>query len=258
MNTRKISSHGHAVYADATACGQPLNVYEGLRNRSIDMSGSNLVIASSAAPAQHFNTLAFGSKLPFAAKELGISPEIRDYTLVPVAAMPSDLPNRNGVGFPLTELKAWRVDDGMLAYETFTGKPVHIEHENKDPSTAVGIIVDSALVPMRGFGQNRLWKLMLLLAIDRNKGAAHVQRVVNREINSYSMGAWVEAYSCGYCGAPAGACRHIDLRRPNDFYLLDGKVVYRRVHNIRGFECSIVEDPAFLTAISDHLMSVPR
>lgn len=203
-----------------------------------------------------FNQLEFGTWLPAAAKEYHISSSVEDYVIVPVIAMPTDLPNRNGVGFPLRELKAWRVDDGMLAFQTFRGKPVHVEHDNQDPTKAVGVIIDTAMVPMLGYGGSTIWKLLLLLAIDRSKDPVYATQVLSGDINSYSMGAWVEAYSCGYCNAPAGACRHIDLKRPYDFYILDGKLVYRRVHRVKGFECSIVKDPAFVTAISDRLLSL--
>lgn len=253
----KTGKHGYAVYADAFGFAPAVDVHQGLKNRSI-VTASKLTEIKADLGTSAFQTLDFASWLPFAAKEYHCSKDPSDYVLVPVIAMPSDLPNRNGVGFPLKELSTWRVEDGMLAYQTFKGKPVHIEHDNQDPTKAVGMIVDTALVPMIGFGGQRLWKLLLLLAIDRSKDPTYAQYVLTGEINSYSMGAWVEAYSCGYCGAPMGSCNHINARRPRDFYILDGKLVYRRVHGIKGFECSIVRDPAYVTAISDKLMSLSR
>lgn len=254
-NHHKTSKYGHAVYADAFGFRQAVDLHRGVKNRSVIVQEkATQVIADLGTSA--FTTLDFASWLPFAAQSYHCSRNVEDYVLVPVIAMPSDLPNRNGVGFPLKELKAWRTDDGMLAYQTFKGKPVHIEHDNQDPTRAVGMIVDTALVPMRDYGGGKLWKLLLLLAIDRSKDPVYAQYVLSGEINSYSMGAWVENYSCGYCGAPMGSCNHINVRRPRDFYILDGKLVYRRVHGIKGFECSIVRDPAYVTAISDKLMSL--
>jgi hypothetical protein len=253
-----LSNNGFAVYADASRFRPPVDVHSALRSKNAVLSSASADVSRLELGADlgtsAFNTLDFASWLPACAKEYHISKSVDDYILVPVIAMPSDLPNRNGVGFPLSELRTWRTDDGMLAFQTFKGKPVHIEHDNKDPTKAVGVIIDTAMMPMLGFGGGSLWKLLLLLAIDRSKDPVYAMRVANGDINSYSMGAWVEAYSCGYCGAPAGACSHINLRRPRDFYILDGKLVYRRVHGIKGFECSIVEDPAFVTAISDKLM----
>jgi hypothetical protein len=253
----KTSHYGIAVYADAVGFAPAIDVHAGVRSRTIETAGvgvdARMQIRSSLG-SDNFQTLQFGDWLPFAAPELHISKNVQDYVLVPVIAMPSDLPNRNGVAFPLKELKAWRTEDGMLAYQTFRGKPVHVEHQNDDPTKAVGIIVDTAMLPMRGFGGGKLWKLLLLLAIDRSKDPITASKVLTGETNSYSMGAWVEAYSCGYCSAPAGACNHINLKRPRDFYLIGNDLVYRRVHGIKGFECSVVSDPAFMTAISDNLM----
>ncbi len=254
----KTNAFGHtAVYADAAGYRPALDVHAGVRNRTIETAGRRgLTQVNANLGTDSFNTLDFGGWLPFAAPEYCISKNVQDYVLVPVIAMPTDLPNRNGVAFPLRELKVWRVEDGMLAYQTFKGKPVHIEHDNQDPTKAVGVIADTALVPMTGFGGGKLWKLLLLLAIDRSKDPVYASYVMSGEINSYSMGAWVEKYSCGYCNAPAGACNHINLNRPRDFSILDNQLVFRNVHGVKGFECSIVRDPAYFSAISDRLMSL--
>ncbi len=252
------SVHGTAVYADAEGFGPALDIHAGLRNRTIETASRNRlrVVANAGNPQtpSSFQTLQFADWLPAAAPALNISRNAQDYVLVPVIAMPSDLPNRNGVAFPLQALKEWSTDQGMLAYQTFRGKPVHVEHDNQDPTKAVGVIVDTAMLPMQGFGGGKLWKLLLLLAIDRSKDPITAGNVLSGRVNSYSMGAWVEAYSCGYCGSPAGGCNHIDLKRPRDFYLIGNDLVYRRVHGVKGFECSVVGDPAFMTAISDKLM----
>lgn len=256
MSRNIHSQNGFAVYADAEGFLPALDVHAGLRNRTIETASNNKlnVLANTSLGTDSFQTLHFADWLPFAAPALNISRNAQDYVLVPVIAMPSDLPNRNGVAFPLKALKEWRTEDGMLAYQTFRGKPVHVEHDNQDPTKAVGVIIDTALLPMSGYGQGRVWKLLMLLAIDRSKDPITAGNVLSRRINSYSMGAWVEAYSCGYCGAPAGGCNHIDLKRPRDFYLIGSDLVYRQVHGIKGFECSVVADPAFMTAISDRLM----
>lgn len=257
----KTSKYGHAVYADSRAFRGAVDLHAHMKSKNIVTASEgqkqSLILANDMGMgAESFHHLEFSSWLPFAAKSYIISPNVEDYVLVPVIAMPTELPNRNGVGFPLKELAAWRVEDGMLAYQTFRGKPVHVEHDNQDPTKGVGVIVDTALVPMVGYGGGLIWKLLLLLAIDRSKDPVYAQYVTSGEINSYSMGAWVEQYSCGYCEQPAGQCAHINLRRPRDLYVLNGKLVYRRVHGIKGFECSIVRDPAYVTAISDKLMSL--
>jgi hypothetical protein len=66
--------------------------------------------------------------LPFAAEQYQTSSDISDYIAVPVCIMPSEYPNKNGVGFPLKELSAFNTDTGTLAYKTWRGKPTHQEH----------------------------------------------------------------------------------------------------------------------------------
>ena len=242
---RKLSQH--VVYADALGFTKPIDVHK----EKLTVTANNMSLKTVASSP--FSSIDF-SWLPYAAKEYHISPNADDYVLVPVIVMPSELPNRNGVGFPLKSLLEWSVDHGAQAYKTFNGKPVHVEHDNLDPTKAIGVIVDSSLKLLSGFGQGKVYKLVLLLAIDRTKDPARAQQILIGKHNAYSMGAYVGSYSCSYCGSPAGQCAHINLSRPLDFYVLDGKLVYRRVHNIVGFECSSVETPAYLSAISDTLV----
>lgn len=263
MTQMKFNPTGrHSVYADAISFGKTIDVAKHVRTPS-----SQVVTASSLAAADPlkldaadvgsvsaFQQVSFNTWLPFAAKEYHISPDYRDYVLVPVIAMPTGLPNRNGVAFPLHELKQYSVEHGMIAYQTFKGKPVCVEHDNQDPTKAIGVIVDTAMLPMKGFGGGKVWKLVLLLAIDRTKEPERARLALSGEINSYSMGAWVGSYSCSYCGSAMGRCRHIDKRNARDFYMLNGKIVYRRVHQVVGFECSQVATPAFLSAVSNQLM----
>lgn len=248
------SHHGTAIYADATAFRPALDLHKAIKNRTIETASKRLVIAGENMGADQMNNLDFASWLPFAAQKLNISARIQDYILVPCIAMPTDLPNRNGVAFPLRELKSWSTEDGMLAYQTFKGKPNHIEHDNQDPTKAIGVIVDTALVPMTGFGGGKLWKLLLLNAIDRTKDPVRANYIMSGEMNSYSMGAWVESYSCGYCSAVVGSCGHINMKRPRDFYPINGRLAFRNVKGIRGFENSSVADPAYYSAISDRVM----
>ena len=195
--------------------------------------------------------LDFSVWLPFAAKSYCISPNPRDYVLTPVLSIPAGLPNRNGVAFPLSSLTEWNAEHGMQAYRTFVGKPVHVEHQNSDVTTAIGVIVDAALRKLSGFNNDSMWKLVKLLAIDRNKDPELADAILRQEHNSYSMGAYVQRYTCSHCGAEMGQCSHIDKRRARDFYIHDGNLIFRNVHGIVGFETSVVNTPAFLSAISD-------
>jgi hypothetical protein len=70
------------------------------------------------------------------------------------------------------------------------------------------------------------------------------------------MGAYIGSFTCSYCGADVGNCRHIDARNPRVMYTLAGKLVFRNVRDIEGFETSIVASPAYVSAISDTLIQV--
>jgi hypothetical protein len=206
--------------------------------------------------------LGFEQRLPFAAPALNISADPKDYVLSVIPIMYADLPNRNGVGFPISELKKWNVEHGCQAFESWRGAPMHVEHAADDCKTAIGIIVDVRLRPIKTHGNGQIWKVVALGAIDTTKclgdepdGIPIGQKVAKGEANTYSMGAMVDGYTCSYCGKDVGQCSHIDPKAPLVFYELNGKLVYKLVYGITGVELSVVADPAFVTAISDVRMT---
>lgn len=252
----KIDSQGRmAVYADAFGMVKPIDMHQMNKQKDLILSSSHVEVRANMGDSS-FQQVDFASWLPACSKEYKISADLMDYIFVPVITMPSTLPNRNGVGFPLRELLAFSCDEGRLGYQTFKGKRVHIEHKNENPHEAIGAIVDVALRPMAGYGQGKVFKLLELLAIDRSKDPTYANLVLSGEYNTYSMGAWVERYTCSYCEAEMGNCNHLHPRQPKDFYELNGKLVFRQVAGIKGFETSIVETPAYVSAISDHIMSL--
>lgn len=196
----------------------------------------------------------FESWLPFAAKQLNISADVKDYLMYPVPIMYSDLPNRNGVGFPLNELAKWNVKRGCQAYMGWKGMPMYEEHRSEDHTKALGVIADVSLRPIQGIGRN-VWKVVCLAAVCRTKNRELAKEVESGQINSYSMGAMVDGYTCSYCGAEIDKCDHIALSHTIDFYEKAGRIVYRQVFGIDPYELSVVRDPAFGTATSDHLIT---
>lgn len=209
--------------------------------------------------------LTFEAELPAIAKAYNISPNPKDYFFRPVPAIISDIPNRNGVGFPLSALLEWNTQQGRLGYATWRGKPMFEEHgkyhpdpENPDPRLAIGVIADVSLRPLRGFGNNRLWKVLMLAAIDRTAtDKTHTKDLVGMvergEVNTYSMGALVGRYTCSVCGSAIGRCTHVDKNAVVAFRDIDGKLGYRLCHEIEGVELSVVLDPAVGLAASDYV-----
>jgi hypothetical protein len=252
------SAHGYAYYADASFAPGVLDLHAAHANKSLILSASGVDVRDESAQklVGGVAQLDFTTWLPAAAKQYIISPNPDDYILTPVLTIPSDLPNRNCVGFPLKELLKFNVDQGRLAYKTFIGKPVHLEHDNEDPLKALGVIVDAVLKPTAGFGMGRMWRLFKLLAIDRTKNPEIARKILAGELNTYSMGAWVKDFNCSYCYASIGKCRHLHPQKPRDFYEMDGKLVYRLCAEITGFETSVVFDPAYSVAASDVLFGL--
>jgi hypothetical protein len=199
-------------------------------------------------------TLDWTQWLPFAAKKYNVSADANDYLITPVPIMPSDLANRNGVGFPLKELIEFNTEYGMQAYKTWKGKGTFVEHANEEPLASKGMIVDSFLRPIQGSG-GKVWMVVNLLAFDRTKDPDLCRSILKGDMNSYSMGAWVETYTCSYCNAEIGQCAHLHPQEPLDFYMLGDTLVYRKVKKPVGFETSAVATPAYQVAISDVLLS---
>ena len=204
--------------------------------------------------------LDYSTWLPFAAKLYNISPRIEDYIIVSTIICPSDIPNRNGIAFPAQELATFHPPPmNRMSYKAWTGCPIHLEHDNEVHEKAYGVILDSSLHKVMGYGGGKLWKVMGLNAIDKNKYPDIAMKVLKKQINTYSMGALVDSFSCGYCGSPCTSkhvCAHItspnnvNWKQYKDF---DGSshLAFLNAHGIQPIECSIVADPAWAPALSD-------
>lgn len=232
-----------------------IDVHKEMKRGNIDTVKKDIVVkANYDENTKLVQKLDITTWLPFAAKTYNISPDIRDYIFVPVFTIPSDLPNRNGVGFPLKSLIEFSPEIHMQAYKGFKGCPTFYEHDNEDPLKAHGVIADAYLKNLKGFSQNKVWKLLELLTFDRSKYVDTVKRIIDNDLNTYSMGALVTEYSCSYCGATLGKCDHIKKNRI-DFYEKQGQVVFKNLHGILPIETSAVEVPAYSPAISDKVMT---
>lgn len=255
-NRKLVKDNSFAVYADVETVLPFIDIHKESKK-----SGSMQVSATSASldlGSEIGNIpLDFPQWLPFAAPKYHISPDVKDYVIVPVIAVPSDLPNRNRIAFPLKNLLAFNPEMGMQAFRTWVGKPTYREHVNDKIENAYGVIADTSMLKLRGWADGKIWKLLMLAAFDRSKYVEHVARIVAGEQNSYSMGAWVSGYSCSVCDGEVGKCGHIDLedRRPQ-LTEEDGKLAIKNCEGITGFELSSVENPAWISAISDTVNSL--
>ena len=137
--------------------------------------------------------------LPFAAERYEISKSTKDYFVVPVVIMPTDVPNRNLTAFPAKELAQFNVEKGCMAYNTWNGAPVHVEHKSEDMTKAIGAVVDTSLQKVQGTNGYDMWKVMALLAIDRTKSGI-ARQIAEGQRPYYSMGSHVRGYTCSVCG----------------------------------------------------------
>lgn len=248
----------HAVYADCDSFGLAIDVHKEIKNKSISIvAGEGINVTASSGISEISPALDWLSWLPFCAKSYNISPNPEDYVLLPTIICPSDIPNRNGVAFPLAELVRWCPELRQQVYKGWKGCPTYTEHQNSDHKQARGVVIDSVMRPVKDF-QGNIWKVLGLCAFDRTKYPDVAHRLLTRQTTTVSMGAYVEGYSCGLCGADAGMCTHINLRRPRDFYIdsATGRLVYRKCHGLTPFEVSEVETPAWSVAESPHTIDM--
>jgi hypothetical protein len=192
------------------------------------------------------------SILGFASEKYQISADISDYVLVPVVIMPSDLPNRNGIGFPLESLTEFNPEMGMPAYQTWKGKPTHIDHLNQDITKAKGIIFEAAIRPLKGY-HGDIWKVVCLCGFDQSKDPMLCNAILSGERNNYSMGAYANGYQCSYCEARVtqeNTCDHVKVGPGivNFRKMDDGHIAYLMALGTVGFELSNVGYPAYSSA----------
>lgn len=236
-------------------------------------SDGTVTIGAKAAGGES-QTIEANVWLPRAAEYWGLSKDINDYVLVPVPAMVTDIPNTNGDSVSLKELLAWNPEQGRQTFKTWEGKPMYVEHQHK-PEWVRGLILGTYMRPIRKFPG--YYKLVKLAALDRTRDPQRVNRVLSRELNTYSMGMFYSAFKCSVCGHIAGKgianpCSHTRPRRPT-YMMPDGKLSYRMCMGITGFELSLLEnvggrhgkdgyrqgygDPSYVNAVGDIILD-PR
>lgn len=195
--------------------------------------------------------------LPLCASSLNISKDLRDYVVVPVIGLFSDLPNTNGDSMSKSELLQWKPTHGCPAYKTFKGKPTHVEHDYGHDIllTSRGVILDSYISPLRGYAGNHA-KVVLLAAFDRGKDPALVDSILNKKVNTYSVGATYNSYCCTISGMRYSEGMrhgpHTDVNVPTYLHA-SGQLAFRRLYDLVGYEISVVSYPAFTTAVSDSI-----
>lgn len=248
------------VTSTATGIGKGIEVF-GLDDKPSSYIDSRVTTASSNEDYGHIlRDMSHLGKfwLPAAAEVLDISPKLEDYVLAITVSMPSDLPNTNGVAFPFTALTEWHPDDGCPMFETWIGKPVCYEHDNdvaEDNARAKGIILDCKMSPLKGT-RGDIWKVVKLLAFDRNKDAFLANDIATGVRRHYSMGARVADFRCSICDARTTRmpCTHVAAGPNTRLREYNGLLAYKNAEYPTGIECSSVAVPAYYSASDSPLV----
>jgi len=188
------------------------------------------------------------SWLQAAASTYNISGDINDYVIVDIPSVTIDIPNRNLQAFPYEEVSFFDNMQGSLVYQTFVGRPTHIDHQNSNPLEAKGVHFDSTLQFVPAYN---VWKIRTLAGFDRTKDPKLADDIMTGRRNGYSMGALVQNFVCSNCGQVEvikKPCRCMAMGKGS---IVDGRLVYQLCAGVQFFEQSSVEDPADPTALSD-------
>lgn len=250
MLDEKLVSESFALVSNI----KPIDLFAEKASRK----SKSIVLQGSAIGTEQSFELNVNSWLASASEQLNISPDIRDYVIVPTPVNISGLPNTNGDCFINREWLKWHPKRGMRSFETFRGMPTFVEHNNKDHRAAAGMIFDSFMSPLRHFKGDHS-KITLLKAFDRNINPQLCQDILDRKHTTYSIGVWYTAFTCSICGhrfnGQNGFCSHTRLQQPT--VSIGDQLSYRICHNLEGFESSAVRDPAFVCA-SNQAVFDPR
>jgi hypothetical protein len=249
VGTTRIKIYGTSVVSAAEpveAFKKKVETATGKKNEAL----SYLELGKGQFPSRYVDI----SWLKACAEVYKISPDIRDYVLSTVPLLTSDIPNRNMQGFGLPDLISFNPDAGRMAYQTFVGKPTHINHQNSILHEAKGVNLDVALIPVPAYN---VAKVLVLSAFDRTKDPQLAREILTKQRNAYSMGAMAGHFLCSICKGVLGpavrrtcTCRGVDFMNLKTLgKLVNGKLQYLLAKDFIFFENSSVDQPADVTAI---------
>jgi len=187
------------------------------------------------------------SWLKGASETYQISADIKDYILTEVPIVTVDIPNRNLHSFPYEEVTYFDPRFGTFIYNTFVGKPVYADHNNKNFTEAKGLHFDSV---MRKVPNWNVWKIYVLVGYDRSKDQALTRKIEAGQRRGYSMGAWVSFFINSITGQVSNGTQPLKYPKGTVF---GGKLSYDHCTGVEYFETSSVPSPADVSAESHQL-----
>ena len=225
-------------------------------------------------------SISLGERLAQVADTYKISKDPSDYLLIPARANSVGRLNANLDGWTWDEIKSFRPVLGCLTYETYKSKPHFVEHNASRPEVARGFILDAHINADNDADsevQNEVFRttgeypvkdvfVETLVAMDTTKDRDLADAYRNGYINTFSMGADVEATQCTVCGNVATTtfqfCDHVRNKFHKREYTMDdgskrlgGELCLGTTFQ----ELSVVADPADKTAvIQDGLINIQK
>lgn len=237
----------HLEMANAIDSGAPVELF----NADNPVRALEEIAAASISDQEKYHP---GRKVPVqvawleaAAEKYLISPNFKDYVVVPVCIMPTDLPNRNLVAFSLDRITEFNLQTASLAYQTWRGRPTFLDHANSDHTQAKGVVLDVGVKPLRKF-KGDIWGVNALCAFDRSKDPLIASSLLGGAMKNFSMGAMVNGYECSICSArterpTAPPCAHVAPgRRRFNVVEREGRphLAFYYVGPFTGFEVSVL------------------
>lgn len=207
------------------------------RNKTLVLAGESLVRSDIDV-----------SWMEAASDSYDISSDPRDYVLVDIPIVTVDIPNRNLQAFPYEEVSYFDPLYGKMIYQTFLAKPNHIDHDNKDPLKAKGVIFDASMQYVPAYDVH---KIRILSGWDRTKDPWLVGEILRKRRTGYSMGALVENFVCSVCGSIDTNLRKCSCMMKGKGAIVGSKLVYQQCVGVNFIENSSVDDPADITADTD-------
>ena len=260
------------AYGDASAgLVDPIDIHREIKRKNVEKNKTDILVSANLTgdPGGRGHPIET-NWLVSAAKAYNISPDIKDYIMVPVPLFYADIPNKNGFGFALENLVQFSPEHGVPRYKTWKGKPTFYNHDHKDVSKANGVVLDTFLrqIPaknrMLAGPKGDYWKELAYLALDRGKYRELVSEIANKSRMSYSMATKItKGYVCSVCGRDVGLCTHLNMKKPkHGMKLVDtGKefpeLAYAIGRDPVGFEVSVVDTPAYPMAENDNVQMFP-